>query len=59
MSESLGDAAKALACNAVSIVFAIGAVILAANDGDDWGWFMLLAVLTVHTFGKRSSKESK
>ena len=36
-----------MASNIVSVTFAIGAIVLAYNGSDGWGWMIFASVLTI------------
>ncbi len=47
-----------LATNAVAMVFAAGAIVMAVNGIDGWGWMVLCSLLTTGSV-KWQSKDDK
>ena len=48
-----------LAANAVAIVFATGAIVMAINGIDGWGWMIFGALLTTAHVKWETSKEEQ
>lgn len=48
-----------LAANAVSIVFATGAIIMAVHGIDGWGWMIVGSLLTTASIKWGTSKEEQ
>lgn len=48
-----------LAANAVSIVFATGAIIMAVRGIDGWGWMIFGALLTTRSIEWVTNKEKQ